>query len=143
PFYASPPPLTVPLTERYPRIAGKPVILFVGQLRPRKGADVLLRAAPAILETSPDAQFVFVGPDFGAGDDLRHLATEVGLHDRCFFPGAVDDDVVSHFMKAATVLVFPTVSEIECLGLVFVQAMAAGCPVVASRISGVPEVVRH
>jgi glycosyltransferase involved in cell wall biosynthesis len=136
-------PPAIDLYPHFPELKGKRIVLFVGQLQPRKGPDVLLRAMPGVIERFPDVVVVIVGADYGMHADLEALAAYLGVETSCVFTGPVPQDTLKALYKAATVFAFTTVSQIECLGLVFVQAMYARCAVVASDISGVPEVIRH
>ncbi len=76
------------------------------------------------------------GPDYGRTQALVH---ELGLADRVHFVGVVDE--VAPLLSAADLLLLP--SETESFGLVALEAMASGVPVVASRVGGLPEVVEH
>jgi len=121
---------------------GGPLLLFVGQLRPRKGPRVLIEALPTIRERHPEARVLLVGPDHDHVAELRALADRLGLTAAVDFVGTVSDADLPSYYAAADVFVFPTVTTIECLGLTFVQAMFAGTPVVATKIAGAPEVIR-
>jgi glycosyltransferase involved in cell wall biosynthesis len=119
-----------------------PLLLFVGQVRARKGPQVLIEALPAIRGRHPGTRALFVGPDHDFVAELRAQATRLGVEDAVDFTGEVADDDLPRYYAAADVFVFPTATGIECLGLTFVQAMFAGKPVVASKIAGAPEVIR-
>lgn len=131
------------LYAQYPTLLGKRIVLFVGQLQKRKAPDLLLCAGKAVLEHHPDVIFVIVGPDYGMRAELEILAQTLGIADHCLITGAVSQELLRAFYHAAEMFTFTTISQIECLGLVFVQAMYARCPVIAANISGVPEVIRH
>jgi glycosyltransferase involved in cell wall biosynthesis len=124
------------------RHPGDPILLFVGQLRARKGTHLLVQALPTILESYPTARAVFVGPDYGQQEALRELTKRLGVERAVDLVGTVADEQLPTYYAAADVFVFPTMTTIECLGLSFVQAMFTGVPVVASRIAGAPEVIR-
>jgi glycosyltransferase involved in cell wall biosynthesis len=119
-----------------------PLVLYVGQIRPRKGPQVLVEALPAIRDRHRRARVVFVGPDHDYVAELRAQASSLGVEDSVDFAGEVADRELPKYYAAADVFVFPTVTGIECLGLTFVQAMFAGNPVIASEIAGAPEVIR-
>ena len=119
-----------------------PMLVFVGQIRPRKGPQILIEALPAILERHPKARAVFVGPDHDFVPELRRSAESLAVADAVDFVGAVSDEDLPAYYAAADVFVFPTMTTIECLGLTFVQAMFVGTPVIATRIAGAPEVIR-
>jgi glycosyltransferase involved in cell wall biosynthesis len=119
-----------------------PMLVFVGQIRPRKGPQILVEALPAILERHPKARAVFVGPDHDFVPELRRAAERSAVADAVEFVGAVSDEDLPAYYAAADIFIFPTMTTIECLGLTFVQAMFVGTPVIATRIAGAPEVIR-
>jgi len=119
------------------------ILLFVGRLEPLKGVDILLGAA-AQLESETDCFVLVIGGDSSAREGemahLRHLAAELGISDRVNFLGAVDHEKLPLFYSAADVCVVP--SFYESFGLVALEAMACGTPVVASRVGGLTATVR-
>lgn len=124
---------------------GAPVAGFVARLDPWKGADVFVRAAAAASRQRPDAHFIVCGgelPGYEAhAAGLRSLAASLGLNGQMHFTGwtyRLDD--IPDVMSAIDVLVHTSVRP-EPFGLVLVEAMATGKPVIASRQGGVPEVV--
>jgi len=123
--------------------ASRPVVGFVGQIVPRKGVTTLIRAMSAIATAVPEALLVIVGcppPDETAYDnECRRLVAELGLGDRVRFMGYRRD--VPAFMRTFDVFALPTRS--EPFGKVVIEAMAAGCPVVATRVGGIPEIVTN
>jgi phosphatidylinositol alpha-1,6-mannosyltransferase len=129
------------IRSRY-AISGRPLLLFVGQVRPRKGPQVLVSALPTILQKHPSARLLIVGPDHGYSDELLRLAARLGVGHAIELVGAVSDELLPAFYAASTVFLFPSVTPIECLGLTFVQAMFAGKPVIATDSAGAPEVIR-
>lgn len=122
-------------------LEGKLVVLFLGQVRSRKGPQVLLEAAPSILRRVPNAVFLIVGPDFGIARDLLARAEELGVNSNFLLLGSKPDEMLPGFFAACDVFVFPSCTPIECLGLSTVQAMACQKPAVGSNINGVPEVI--
>jgi glycosyltransferase involved in cell wall biosynthesis len=114
---------------------GGEIVGFVGRLEPRKGPLDLARAAPRIRAARPDARVVLVGDDpFGADPaytEAVRSAPGVEVH------GWVED--AAGLMRHLDVLVLP--SHAEPFGTVLAEAMAAGTPVVATRVGGLPEVV--
>jgi glycosyltransferase involved in cell wall biosynthesis len=109
------------------------VLLAVSRLTEQKGLDVALRALPLLPE---DTVLVVLseGPERGA---LEALARELGVEGRVFLLGRVPD--VAAWLRRATVLVHP--ARWEGFGLAVLEAMLAGLPVVASRVSSLPELV--
>lgn len=128
-----------PARERL-RLGNAPIVLFVGQIRPRKGPQILLDAAPALTRKFPDAKVVFAGPDYNLVNQLKSKAAELGVAKNVVFAGAQSQVELLSLYAACDVFVFPTCTPIECLGLSMIQAMACGKPVVGSRINGIPEV---
>ena len=114
------------------------VIGTVGRLSPVKAQDVLMRAAGRILDSVPRARFVIAG-DGPLGGELEALATRLGIDRACTFLGARSD--ISDVIAALDVFVLPSLS--EGLPMAVLEAMAAGKPVVASRVGGLPEVIQH
>ena len=117
------------------------IVLFVGQMRPRKGPQVLLEAVPLILHRVPRSLVCFAGPDFGMTGRLKARSIELNIESHVRFLGPVEEELLPALYNACDVFVFPTCTPIECLGLTMVQAMACGKPVVGSCINGIPEVV--
>jgi glycosyltransferase involved in cell wall biosynthesis len=118
---------------------GAPLIGAAGTLRTLKGHDVLVRAMPAILARQPETRLYI----FGNGDErdnLLALAESLGVGHRVRIIGALCC-MLPEVLSTLDVLVHP--SRIEAFGLVVAEAQAAGTPVVASRVGGIPENVRH
>ncbi len=114
------------------------VILAAGRLSPEKGFDVLVSAMPRIIEEAPGAILAVVG----AGPAHSRLTAQIarlGLEPTVRLVGFVPD--VAPWLGAADVVVVPSRSEGQ--GLVALEAMALGVPVVASRVGGLPEVVSN
>ncbi|HZP96587.1 MAG TPA: glycosyltransferase family 4 protein [Candidatus Limnocylindria bacterium] len=119
---------------------GKVNILFVGRVEPRKGAMYLLRAYAKIKATCPETRLIIVGrgPDLGK---LRRFVHSQRLSD-VLFAGRVDDVDKARFYKTADIYVAPSTGQ-ESFGIVLLEAMAAGCAVIASDIHGYKRVVQR
>jgi D-inositol-3-phosphate glycosyltransferase len=119
------------------------ILLFVGRIEPLKGVDILLGAA-AQLESESDCFVLVIGGDNtsrkGEVEQLQNLATELGIAEHVNFLGAVDHERLPLFYSAAAVGVMP--SFYESFGLVALESMACGTPVVASRVGGLTATVR-
>ena len=119
-----------------------PTALFVGRLEPLKGVDILIRAA-ALADLDPAPHVVVVGGDEvdeNERERLRGLASETGAAERVHFVDAVDRDTLAAYYRSADVCVVP--SYYESFGLVAVEALASGTPVIATRVGGLQYTVR-
>ena len=121
-----------------PAQRNKAQLLAVGSLTEEKGYDVVLRALPTIASSHPDVELVFIG-DGPLKASLQALANDLNVASRVRFIGVVAD--VRPWLRQSTLLVAPSLS--EGLGMAVVEAMAMECPVVASRVGGLVEVVVH
>ncbi|MGJ5202673.1 glycosyltransferase [Bradyrhizobium sp. HKCCYLR20261] len=121
------------LRRRKPRL-----VVAVGRLVGYKGFDVLLHAAKHV-----DTDVVVIG-DGVLRQPLSRLAQQLGIAERIEFRGGADRDDVKAHMHAAAVVVVPSVTDAEAFGLVQIEAMAAGRPVINTALrTAVPRVVRH
>lgn len=117
-----------------------PVLLFVGRLVSEKGVQVLLEAAPAILERHPGATIVIAGAGYYEAE-LRKLAESKGLSDSVKFFGLANDADLSELYTIADVLVVPSLY--EPFGIVALEGMAARVPVVTSDAGGLKDIIEH
>src|SRR5450759_4902876 len=117
---------------------GKQNILFVGRFEKRKGAKYLLRAIPAIRERHPNTRFIFVGEGRLRPGFQRYFARQ--RWQDVIFTGYVSDEENPRFFASAHVFCAPAIGG-ESLGIVLLEAMASGVPIVASDIKGYATVV--
>lgn len=110
------------------RFAG-PIVLFVGRLRYYKGIEHLIDAASRIA----DAQVLIVGSG-PEGERLRRRAAAGSAASRIHFLGDISDDELPALYAAADVFVLPSTQPSEAFGIVLVEAMAAGTPVISTEI---------
>ena len=114
----------------------KKIVLSVGRMQPLKGLDVLIGAMSRLGDTS-DTRLVLVGGDPERDRELTRLQTfarGLRLQDRVSFVGAVKQVDLPAYYSAADVFVLP--SYYESFGLVALEAMACGLPIIASRVGG-------
>lgn len=135
----------VAVKQRY-GLTGRPVVVCVSRLVPRKGQDVLLRAWPAVRRQVPDAVLLLVGGG-PARHRLRRLAAATGVADAVVFTGSVPRDELPAYFDAGDVFAMPCRSrlgglDVEALGMVFLEAAACGLPVVAGAAGGAVDAVR-
>jgi glycogen(starch) synthase len=130
-------PLELP--ERLPMPdPGRPRVTFLGRFEPRKGPDLLLRAAPTVLAEVPDARFAFVGRDAttpggtASADWLRREAAGLGIADAVEIREEFGREAVMRALRETTVCAFP--SRWESFGYAMAEAQGAGRPVVVSSI---------
>ena len=116
------------------------LVLFVGRLIPQKGVEHLIRAAPNIVQRHKEAKIVIVG-DGWQRSHLEGLSRSSGCGWRIRFTGFLPDSELVQLMEVADVLVVPSVY--EPFGIVALEGMAAGVPVVTSQVGGLAEIVKH
>ncbi len=118
----------------------RPIVLFIGQLTPRKGFDLLVEAMPAVVTRHPEATFVFVsGLNTAMQAELEARSRRLGVAERLRFVGRVSEEQKRALMNAAACIAIP--SRYEGFGLPLLEAMQAGVPLVASRIPVIDEIV--
>lgn len=114
-------------------------ISFIGRITEQKGPEIFVDAAVRIRETVPDARFVMAG-DGNLMPMVRSLVRLLGLAGAFSFPGFINRDEVQRLLHRSRVLVMPSLS--EPFGLVALEAIQAGVPVVLSRNCGLSERIK-
>lgn len=135
-------PLNKEQARRTLGLAEPKILLYVGRLDPLKGIDLLLQAA-ALLEDNQDLRVIIVGGDEQDEKErlrLRLLAQGLGLGDRVTFLGSVTQERLNLLYNAASACVMP--SYYESFGMVALEALACGTPVVATRVGALPVAIR-
>jgi phosphatidyl-myo-inositol alpha-mannosyltransferase len=119
---------------------GRLNVLFVGRLEKRKGLSYLLRAWGDIRRQRPDARLVVVG----GGRGLKHYRNFVGSlgSDDIIFAGAVSEEDLPRYYQTADIFCAPSTGQ-ESFGIILLEAMAAGRPIVSTDIQGYREVITH
>lgn len=128
-----------PPVERY--ADGRPNVLFVGRLEKRKGVKYLLQAFERVKREMPETRLLIVGPPTRAARGYRRWVKEKGLADVEFI-GYVSYDELARYHHTADVVCEPATGN-ESQGIVLLEAMAAGRPLVASNIEGYASVLTH
>jgi len=122
---------------------GEKILLYVGRVEPIKGLDLLVETA-AQMDSEEGVRMMVVGADVNGDremDRVKQLAKERDLEDKIDFVGQVDHDDLPLYYNAADVCVVP--SYYESFGLVALESMACGTPVVATRVGGLSTILHH
>jgi len=120
---------------------GKFNLLFVGRMEKRKGLEYLLKAYRLIKPDCPDCRLIIVGPGTRSREKYEKMVAEANLED-VIFAGNVDYKILPRYYKTADVFCAPATGH-ESFGIILLEAMATGTPVIASRISGYASVMTH
>jgi phosphatidyl-myo-inositol dimannoside synthase len=126
-------------------LTGRPVVVCVSRLVPRKGQDTLIKVWPAVLRQVPDAALLIVG-NGPYSATLRQLAERSSLTPHVRFSGAVPEDELPAHFAAGDVFAMPCRTrrgglDVEGLGIVYLEASAAGLPVVGGDSGGAPDAI--
>ena len=116
------------------------IIFYIGRLVPEKGVQVLLEAAPQILQRFPATKFVVAGTG-PYEEHLKDLSRKLGLQGKVFFCGYINDRERNELYSRASVAVFPSIY--EPFGIVALEAMITKTPLVVSSVGGFDEIVEH
>ena len=125
-------------------------IMFAGRIEPLKGIDTLLKAMALIQKCRPEAVknvcVSIIGGDPWSDDRgaemarLQTMRQELGIHDLVTFLGAKDQNILPNYYAAAEMVIMP--SHYESFGMVALEAMAMGTPVIASEVGGLAFLVK-
>tara|TARA_Y100000590_G_scaffold279551_2_gene313955 strand:+ start:4115 stop:5293 length:1179 start_codon:yes stop_codon:yes gene_type:complete len=128
--------------EKLSLSSGK-MVLYAGRVEPLKGIDIAINAISK-LELNEVVDLIVVGGDSTSDTivaELKELARSFGIYKQVKFVGSVRQSLLAEFYRAADALIFP--SYYESFGLVALEAMASGTPVVASRVGGLPQLIKN
>lgn len=114
------------------------MIFFVGRLVQEKGVQVLIDAIPDILSQYADTKFVIAGKG-PKMSELKDRAHQIGVADRCYFTGFIDDETRNNLYQVCDLAVFPSLY--EPFGIVALEAMAARVPVLVTKVGGMGEII--
>lgn len=120
--------------------ADAPLVLFIGQLKIRKGYDLLAAAMPQVRAACPQARFIFAGQNPKQAQDLEAICAANGSRDALVLLGPISEGAKVRLLRRAACLVYPT--RYESFGLPPLEAMVAGCPVVSTDIPVVREMIQ-
>lgn len=126
-------------------LAGRPVVVCVSRLVPRKGQDTLIRAWPEVVRQVPEAALLIVG-DGPYLKTLKRLTERIGMSAHVTFTGSVASDELPAHYCAGDVFAMPCRTrrgglDVEGLGIVYLEASAAGLPVIGGDSGGAPDAI--
>lgn len=121
-------------------LGAEPLVVTAIRLVKRKGAEHLVTAFSKVLQRVPDAKLVIAGGGPEAAN-LHALMKKLGIENSTFMLGTLSREQVIKLIAAADIFVLPSL--MESFGLVLLEAMAAGVPIVCTRAGGVPEIVEN
>jgi glycosyltransferase involved in cell wall biosynthesis len=126
--------------ERNKNLNDNIIILCVGRISKRKNQFAVIRSIPKVITRHTDIKFVFIGPiiDHNYFKSMQRFIDENDLASRIEFTGEISRSSLYELYKCADVFVFPTLAEIQ--GLVLIEAMAFGLPVIASKIEPIRDI---
>jgi len=144
-------PLDCTASKKHLRLPDKKLILFVGRIDPVKGIDTLLKAMVIVrreMGSDYNAELLIVGGDKDSIDysengeisRLKRMTAELSLENTVTFLGSQRQDRLPHYYSAAEVCVLP--SRYESFGMVALEAMACGTPVIASHVGGLTSLIQ-
>lgn len=116
-------------------------ILFIGRLSSTKGVKYLLQAMRSVLDSVPTAQLDLLGDGIDQ-QQCKDLAKELSLTENVRFHGWADREKIDHYLNRASVVTFPSIYP-EAFGIVGIEAMMRGKPVVAFDVGGVKDWLEH
>jgi L-malate glycosyltransferase len=120
--------------------AGKRPVIFSARChKSQYGLEYLIKAASIVVKIRPDAVFII-----GGNGPLKHaheeLAKKLGLKNNVFFPGEIPPDSIPNYYGLCDIFVIPSIT--ESFGMVTIEAMACGKPVIGTNVGGIPEIIR-
>lgn len=121
-------------------LSGTQIVGFVGRIVYEKGIPYILDAIPPVKKKFKDVKFVFVGDyeQVAGGSTITSMGDKINqFRDDLLFLGKISDESLREFYSVCDVLVLPSINSLESLGMVQIEAMLCGTPVVASNLPGV------
>ena len=115
------------------------VVLTMSRFHPKKGYQFLVKAIPIVIKEHPETKFIFCGKG-PEKEKIANMVKSLGISKNVVFAGFVDEDNKPMYYAMADVFVLPSL--VESAGIVILEALASGKPVIASHTGNIPEIVR-
>lgn len=134
------PPQANNIKERY---GAKHLVFSIGRLIDWKGMNYLVMAMGEVVKKVPGTKLI-IGGSGTERKNLERIAAEMGLEDAVIFPGYIEKSALPGYYAAADVFVLPSINlngQTEALGIVLLEAMASGTPVIGSNVGGIPDII--
>ncbi|WP_128693636.1 glycosyltransferase family 4 protein [Methanoculleus taiwanensis] len=127
-------------------LESKTILFSTGRMVERKGFKFLVDALPLVLETDPNT-ILILGGDGPEKERLKKQVADLNLEEKVIFPGFIPDEEFPNFLTASDVFILPSIvdrhGDTEGLGLVLVEAMACGTPVIGTNVGGITDIITH
>lgn len=120
--------------------ANEPTVLFVGRLVHRKGAHILVKAFSNVVKEIPEAKLIIVGEGY-MKPLLQIRAKQLKLEENIQFLGRISEEELLKTYQKSRIVVIPSLYR-ESFGIVALEAMATGKPIIATKVGGLPEIIR-
>lgn len=129
----------VPGQQRRPLPGGAPTVSYIARFQDRKHPEDFVRAVPGVLRERPATRFVMAGPDSGALDGTRRLASSLGVSDSIDFAGPMEHDQVLDLLRGSWAYVLPSVNEPFPMSVL--EALSLGVPSIVTTTNGLADAV--
>ena len=126
------------LRQKYGFSPNEKIIVCVSRLIPRKRVDSVIRATDHLAQEVPELRLIAIG-DGSQRQELEELITELDIQHRVELKGWLPQHEIPDYLSLADVFVSPP--DFEGLGIVFIEALACGVPVIGSSVGGIPDII--
>jgi glycogen(starch) synthase len=134
-------PMGTPFRKRLDIKENEKIVLTIGRLEKIKGFQYLIKALPSIIQEIGSTKLVIAGPDFNYGGKLKKLTEETNVQEHVIFYGPINGKEKFEAFSAANIVAVPSLY--EGFGMLLLEAMAAGKPLVATNTGAAPEIIQN
>jgi len=125
-------------------LLGKKILFSTGRMVERKGFRYLIEAFSLVLKSYPNTVLI-LGGDGPEKQNLKNSIMKLNIGNNVIFPGFIPDDLFPNYLKASDIFILPSITDRsgdkEGLGLVLVEAMACGTPVIGTNVGGITDII--